>query len=120
MSLKSPMTRPKSPPSRQRKSKYPFIESSPKGVSLRVRLQPRASRNAIEGVMEGALRIRLTAPPVEGEANRALIAFLSDILRVRKSALKIASGLKSRDKTVSVDGLCVEEVERAFEGGVSS
>ncbi|MBI5902077.1 MAG: DUF167 domain-containing protein [Deltaproteobacteria bacterium] len=114
------MIRPKSPPCRRKKSKYPFIEISPKGVFLRVRLQPRASRNAIEGVMEGSLRIRLTAPPVGGEANRALIEFLSDILRVKKSSLKIASGLKSRDKRVSVDGLYVEEVERAFEGMVSS
>ncbi len=112
------MIRPKSPPCRRKKSRYPFIESSPKGVFLRVRLQPRASKNAIEGVIEGSLRIRLTAPPVEGEANRALIEFLSDILRVRKSSIGIASGLRSRDKRVSVDGLYVEEAERAFEGMV--
>jgi len=57
---------------------------------------------------------------VEGEANRALIEFLSDVLHVRKSSLVIASGLKSRDKRVRVDGMDIEEVERAFEGRVSS
>ncbi|MEK7773719.1 MAG: DUF167 domain-containing protein [Deltaproteobacteria bacterium] len=112
------MKRPKSPPCPRKKNKHPFIETSPKGVFLRIRLQPRASRNAIEGIHEGSLRIRLTAPPVEGEANRALMEFLSDLLHVRKSSLVITSGLKSRDKMVRVDGMALEEVERLLvEGG---
>jgi len=88
----------------------PFIEETPKGVFIRVRLQPRSSKNAVEGVQENSLKIKLTAPPVEGEANRALIEFLSDILGIRKTALSIDSGTKSREKRVKVEGLGVKDI----------
>lgn len=94
--------------------KFPFIESTEKGLFIRVRLQPRSSKNAIDGVQNGALKIKLTAPPVEGEANRALIEFLSDALDVKKSALSIDSGLKSRDKRVRVADLSQDGLEKIF------
>lgn len=95
-------------------SKSSFIEETPKGVFLRVRLQPRSSRNSVEGVRDGALRVKLTAPPVEGSANRALVEFLSELTGVRKSSFSIDSGLKSRDKRVRVEGVSAEELRRAF------
>lgn len=72
---------------------------------LRLRLQPRAKKNAVEGEYGDALKIRLTAPPVEGEANKALVAFVAKLLGVKKSAVTIESGEKSRDKRVRVAGL---------------
>lgn len=95
-------------------SKYPFLEETSAGVLIRVRLQPRSSRNQVEGVHEGALKIRLTAPPVEGEANRSLIEFLSDITGLRKSAFSISSGHKSRDKSVLATGASLSDIESAF------
>ncbi len=94
--------------------KFPFIEKTPKGVFLRVRLQPRSSKNSVEGVQGGSLKVRLTAPPVEGSANKALVEFLSELTGVRKSSISIDSGLKSRDKRVRVEGVSVEELERVF------
>lgn len=92
----------------------PFIEETPKGVFIRIRLQPRSSRCAVEGVQENSLKIKLTAPPVEGEANRALIEFLSDLLGIRKSALSIDTGTKSREKRVKVEGMGVREMSKAL------
>ncbi|MBI1912976.1 MAG: YggU family protein [Deltaproteobacteria bacterium] len=95
-------------------SKFPFLEITPKGNFIRLRLQPRSSRNLIDGVQGDALKVRLTAPPVEGEANKALIEFLSDVLGVKKSALSLEAGHKSRDKRVKVDGMTPEDIEKAF------
>lgn len=80
-------------------------------VTFRVRVVPRASRNKIAGIHDGAVRIRLTAPPVEGAANEALIAFLSSVLRVAKRDIELVSGQTARNKVVSVSGLSAEEVE---------
>jgi uncharacterized protein (TIGR00251 family) len=80
-------------------------------VTFRVRVVPRASRNKVGGIHDGAVRIRLTAPPVEGAANEALIAFLSSVLRVAKRDIELVSGQSSRNKVVSVLGLSAEEVE---------
>lgn len=96
--------------------KFTFIEETPKGVFLRVRLQPRSSKNSIVGVQSGSLRLKLTAPPVEGSANKALVEYLSELTGVRKSSITIDSGLKSRDKRVRVEGVTVEDLERVFSG----
>jgi uncharacterized protein (TIGR00251 family) len=98
--------------------KFPFIEETPKGVFLRVRLQPRSSKNSVEGVQGGSLKVRLTAPPVEGSANKALVEFLSELTGVRKSSISIDSGLKSRDKRVRVEGISLGELERVFSGAL--
>jgi uncharacterized protein len=78
---------------------------------VRVRVQPRASRNEVMGWQAGALRVRVTAPPLEGEANRAVIALLARALRVREAALKVIHGARGRDKLVRVDGLSLPEIE---------
>jgi uncharacterized protein (TIGR00251 family) len=80
-------------------------------VTFRARVVPRASRNKIAGFHDGAVRIRLTAPPVEGAANEALVALLSSVLRVAKRDIGLVSGQSARSKVVSVTGLSAEEVE---------
>jgi len=79
-------------------------------VTFAVRLAPRSSRNQIVGVEGGALKIKLTAPPVEGAANAALIEFVAERLDVRRSAVSIVSGDKSRNKLVRVSGLTRAQV----------
>jgi hypothetical protein len=75
------------------------------GLTLRVRVQPRASKDALGGEREGALVVRLTAPPVEGAANEALARFLGRSLGVAPSAVRVLSGASGRNKVVSVAGL---------------
>jgi len=80
-------------------------------VNFAVRVQPRASKNEIAGVMEGALKIRLQAPAVEDRANEALCEFLAELLKRPKSAVRILSGERSRTKRVEVLGVTAGEVE---------
>jgi hypothetical protein len=75
------------------------------GITLRVRVQPRASRDALSGERAGALVVRLTAPPVEGAANEALSRFLGRMLGVAPSAVRVVSGASGRNKLVIVAGL---------------
>jgi len=75
------------------------------GITLRVRVQPRASRDGLSGEREGALVVRLTAPPVEGAANEALARLLGKTLGVAPSAVRVVSGAAGRNKLVSVAGL---------------
>jgi uncharacterized protein len=74
-------------------------------VTLKVRVQPRAARDGLAGERQGALVVRLTAPPVEGAANDALRRFLGRTLGVAPSAVRIVSGTAARDKLVAVSGL---------------
>ncbi len=85
---------------------------------LAVRVQPKSSRNEVSGMAEGAVKIRLTAPPVEGQANEALLKFLSKALGVPKGALEIAAGDHGRSKLVRVRGVPGDEVYRRL--GVAS
>lgn len=91
----------------------PAIEARDGGVVIRVRVQPRASREAISGTRE-ALKVALTAPPVDGEANAALLVLLARRLGVPKNALKLVSGEKSRDKAIFVPGKSVDDVAGAL------
>ncbi|MEN6325060.1 MAG: DUF167 domain-containing protein [Syntrophomonas sp.] len=74
-------------------------------LRFEVKVQPRSSRNQIIGEQEGALKIKLTAPPVDGEANQALVAFLSQVFGVAKRDVQIVKGESSRNKSVSINGL---------------
>ena len=87
------------------------ITAAEGGVIFAVRVVPRASRKEIVGVHGDALKVRLTAPPVEGRANEALIAFLAQRLGVRKSQVEIVAGATSRRKMISVIGLSSQDVE---------
>ncbi len=75
------------------------------GVAFAVRLIPRASRDAVEGEHQGAVKVRVTAPPVDGRANEALRRVLADCLNVPVSAVRIMAGEKSRTKRVAVAGI---------------
>jgi uncharacterized protein (TIGR00251 family) len=80
------------------------------GVTLRVKVAPRASRSSVNGVHDGALKVSLTAPPVEGAANTALCALLSERLRVPKRAIEITQGQQSKLKTVRIMGVSEAQV----------
>jgi uncharacterized protein (TIGR00251 family) len=79
-------------------------------VWIPVRVQPRASRDAVVGELDGALKIALTAPPVDGEANAALVAFLAKKLGVPKRDVTLVAGATGRSKTVAVRGVTPDAV----------
>ena len=79
-------------------------------VSFTVRVQPRASRDEIAGTIEGAMKIRLSAPAIENLANDALIELLSRVLKTPKSAVRIRSGEQSRTKRVEILGVTPQQV----------
>ena len=85
------------------------LHGGKKGSALAVRVTPRASRNEIvEMLDDGTIKVRLAAPPVDNEANQALIEFLADILGVPKSRLDIVAGVTGRDKLIAVLDMDVE------------
>jgi uncharacterized protein (TIGR00251 family) len=86
-----------------------WIAADPAGCVLTIRVIPRASRTALAGERAGALLVRLAAPPVEGAANAALLAFLSDCLQIPRRRMAIVSGASSRSKRVAVEGLTPDE-----------
>ena len=83
----------------------PWLREVPGAVVLEVLVQPRASRTRPVGEHGGRLKIQLAAPPVDGEANRALAEFLADTLGVRKGDVTIERGETGRRKTVRVAGV---------------
>jgi hypothetical protein len=86
-------------------------------IAFAVRVQPRASRNAVEGEWQGALKVRLTAPPVDDKANAALCAFLAEQLNIPRSAVRILAGEHSRNKRVEVRGVTVKQIRNLAEEG---
>jgi uncharacterized protein (TIGR00251 family) len=84
-------------------------------TTLHVRLTPRSARDEVLGVEGNVLRARVTAPPVEGRANEALLRLLSAALGVPKSSLRIVRGQRSREKLVAIEGLDAAEVRRRLE-----
>lgn len=81
------------------------VRQRPGAFRFGVRVQPRASRNELAGVAGGILRVRLQAPPVEGQANDALVDFLAEQLGVSRRHFRIVSGATARNKIVEVEGL---------------
>ncbi|HXL21945.1 MAG TPA: DUF167 domain-containing protein [Candidatus Dormibacteraeota bacterium] len=79
-------------------------------IVFAVRVQPRASRDEVAGEMDGALKVRLQAPAIEGRANEALIEFLSSVLKRPKAAVRISSGERSRVKRVEVTGVTKNDI----------
>ncbi|MGH2617149.1 MAG: DUF167 domain-containing protein [Thermomicrobiales bacterium] len=82
-----------------------------RGSVLAVTVVPRASKVGLEQSVDGELRIRLTAPPVDGAANAALLRFLADVLDIPRSRLTIVSGATSRRKRIVVEGIPVANLE---------
>ena len=81
-------------------------------VTLTVRIQPRASKNGIVRMEDGSLKIRLTAPPVDGAANEALVKFLAGIFSIAQSQVEIVSGHASRRKIVLISGIIEADVRK--------
>ena len=89
----------------------PSIEQRGSDVLLRIRVAPKASRNAFLGDLENGLRVSLTAPPVDGAANKALVEFLAKKLAVRKAAITLRSGHLARQKTFTIRNVTSQEIE---------
>ena len=84
---------------------------------LAVRIQPRSSKNGVTRMEDGSLKIRLTAPPVDGAANEALVKFLSETLSLSKSQIEIVSGHTSREKRIKIVGMSESDVNRLLNMG---
>jgi hypothetical protein len=93
------------------------INETAAGATFAIKVQPRAKRNAIVGELGDALKIALTAPPVDGKANEACIEFFSEVLRVPRSAVMIAAGQTSRNKVIRVVGISAALVRERLEAG---
>jgi uncharacterized protein (TIGR00251 family) len=94
------------------KKSPPKNKEAAEASTLSVRIQPRASKNEILRREGGGFKIRLTAPPVDGAANEALVKFLADTLSVARSRVEIISGHASRDKIVRISGVRQDDAER--------
>ena len=88
------------------------VHDTPSGATFAVKIHPRAKKNAITGQVGDALKLALTAPPVDGKANQACIDFFAKLLNVPRSSVTIAAGQTSRNKVIRVAGLSAEEVRR--------
>ena len=92
----------------------PWLREEAGAVTLALLIQPRASRTRVVGEHDGRLKVQLAAPPVDGEANAALVAFLADALGVKKGAVALLRGDTGRRKTVRVDGVTAAGVVQAL------
>ena len=90
------------------------IHNSPSGRTFAVKVHPRAKKNAITGVVGGAVKLALTAPPVDGKANQACIEFFAKLLNLSRSSVTIAAGATSRNKVIRVAGLSAAEIRRGL------
>jgi len=97
-----------------------LIHETSSGVTFAVKVHPRAKKNAITGELGDALKLALTAPPLEGRANQACVEFLANLLKVSPSSITIASGQTSRKKVIRVTGLTAAEVRGRLYGASSS
>jgi uncharacterized protein (TIGR00251 family) len=94
----------------------PYLQETRDGVILRVKVQPRASRDEVTGVHGDALKVRIAAPPVEGAANIRLVMVLAKKLGVSRGQLELRTGSTSRLKAIAIQGISADEVRRRLEG----
>ncbi len=94
-----------------------FLRETPQGVEIALLVQPRSSRTRLAGEHDGRLKLQLAAPPVDGAANEALIAFLSERLGVSKRQVVLLQGQTGRRKLVRVEGVALERVRELIERG---
>ncbi len=81
------------------------IRDTGTGIEVALHVQPRARRNEIAGLHNGALKLKLCAPPVDDAANRAVIEYFASLLHLPKSSLRILAGMKSRDKILRIESI---------------
>ena len=94
------------------------IRDTPSGATFQIKVHPRAKQNAITGEVGDALKLALTAPPIEGRANQGCVAFLAELLNVPRSSVTIAAGETSRNKLIRVSGLSAAQVETRLRGAL--
>ncbi len=91
---------------------YPFLKEEDGGIVLYAHIQPRAARDKVVGTHGEALKISLTAPPVDNKANAALIDFLSLLFDIPKSRVRLKSGEQSRIKRLAIKGLSLSRAQQ--------
>jgi uncharacterized protein len=96
------------------------VTQGAQGVTFAVKVHPRARKNAITGTVGDALKLALTAPPVEGKANQAVIEFFADLFAIPRSSVTIASGETSRNKIVRVAGVSKPVAEQKLAENLES
>ena|SRR5579872_5205731 len=94
------------------------VKESKNGLIFAVKVHPRAKKDAITGIVGDALKLSLTAPPVEGRANEAVIGFFAKLLRVPKSSVTIAAGQSNRNKTIRVCGVGKDFLHQTLESAL--
>ena len=90
-----------------------------KSLALHVYVQPRASKNRVAGMHGSALKVCVTAPPVENKANEAVIGLIADLLQVPRSTISIKSGRQGRNKTVVINNLSLKDARETLSGALS-
>ena len=88
------------------------ITASKEGARVRLRVKPGARHRRIEGAHARALRVAVTAPPEKGRANEEVETVLAEALGIARAAVRVVAGHSSRDKSVAIDGLTIEEIRR--------
>ncbi|HEY6352405.1 MAG TPA: DUF167 domain-containing protein [Candidatus Angelobacter sp.] len=91
------------------------LKQTANGITFSIKVQPRARKNAITGAIGEALKLSLTAPPVEGKANHAVIDFLADFFDIPRSSVTIASGASSRLKLIRIAGANLQALEQRLQ-----
>ena len=98
------------------------IRDSPHGATFAVRVQPRASKTRITGLLgsgaDAVLKIALAAPPVDGRANEALVDFVANLLEVPLAAVQVLSGAQSRNKLLRVTGMSAEAIAAVLDAAI--
>ena len=95
-------------------TKSEILTETDKGILIKCRIQPSASKTAFVSIHDHTLKFSLAAPPVDGKANKTLCTFLAKQLKIPKSAVKIISGAKSRNKTVLCENSTKDEISATF------
>jgi len=90
------------------------MQKQPPSTLVDIRVQPKASRNALVLEPDGHIRVTLTAPPVEGAANAALREFVAGVLGIARSSVAVVKGERSRNKTLRITGLDIARVNAGF------
>lgn len=96
------------------------VRDTASGATFSIRVQARARKNAITGIMGDALKLSLTAPALEGRANEAVIEFFAKLLNVSRSSVTIAAGESNRNKVIRVAGMSTDSLRDRLQTAVQS
>lgn len=96
------------------------VRATAQGATFSIKVHPRAKKNAVTGEIGEALKVALTAPPVEGKANEACVRFVAELLEVPRASVTIAAGESSRQKLIRVAGLSAAEVEARLRKAIAT